>query len=166
MLKRKMNERRAKDRADKAPFATPEPERAGELWTVQEDRELIGKVKNREALTQIAAHFRRTTGAVLARMEYIATVHQRLTNARKTLDAMDAAEWRAEELSTPKTEQPLSMFQETTAPEVATTLNVPRELVDVPPLRRATARHRFVGNTLSERCLVCSLVASDPVHES
>lgn len=62
-----------------------EPTNSGKLWTPEMDQELIKLLKEAKSLEQIAKECGRSTGAIVARMEFIGTQVVRFLQLRKVI---------------------------------------------------------------------------------
>ena len=55
----------------------PQPENAGKPWTEEQDRELCGLYDSRTGIRQLSRHFKRTTGAITARLVRLGKIQER-----------------------------------------------------------------------------------------
>lgn len=61
------------------------PENYGKTWTDEDDAQLIRLLKEGKSLEVVAAECGRTTGAIVARMEYLGTQVVRFVQLRKLI---------------------------------------------------------------------------------
>ena len=55
----------------------PQPENTGKPWTEEQDRELCGLYDSRTSIRQLSKHFKRTTGAITARLVRLGKIQER-----------------------------------------------------------------------------------------
>ena len=65
----------------------PQPENAGKPWTEEQDRELCGLYDSRTSIRQLSKHFKRTTGAITARLVRLGKIQEREQHHRRGIFA-------------------------------------------------------------------------------